>query len=40
VPSAGGISHSPREWTEWEDAALGAAVLLRTVVLLDEARHL
>ncbi len=37
VPSAGGFSHSPREWTEWEDAALGAEVLARTVVLLDEA---
>lgn len=35
VPSRGGISHSPREWTEWEDAALGAEVLLRTVLLLD-----
>jgi len=37
VPSVGGISHSPREWTDWEDAALGAEVLLRTVMLLDEA---
>ncbi len=37
VPSAGGFSHSPREWTDWEDAALGAGVLARTVVLLDEA---
>lgn len=36
VPSVGGISHSPHEWTEWEDAALGAEVLLRTVLLLDE----
>lgn len=36
VPSVGGVSHSPREWTEWEDAALGAEVLLRTVLLLDE----
>lgn len=36
VPSAGGISHSPREWTDWEDAALGAEVLLRTVMLLEE----
>ena len=36
VPSVGGISHSPHEWTEWADAALGAEVLLRTVLLIDE----
>lgn len=35
VPSIGGISHSPLERTAWEDAALGAEVLLRTVLLLD-----
>lgn len=35
VPSAGGISHSPREWTDWEDAAMGAELLLRTVLGLD-----
>lgn len=35
VPSAGGVSHSPLERTAWEDAALGAEVLLRTVLLLD-----
>ncbi|MEF8780171.1 MAG: Zn-dependent hydrolase [Haloferacaceae archaeon] len=27
VPSRKGISHSPREWTDWEDCAAGAAVL-------------
>ena len=27
VPSRNGISHSPREWTDWEDCAAGAAVL-------------
>jgi N-carbamoyl-L-amino-acid hydrolase len=32
VPSAGGVSHSPREWTEWEDCERGARVL-REVVL-------
>jgi N-carbamoyl-L-amino-acid hydrolase len=32
VPSVGGISHSPREWTEWKDCANGARVL-REVVL-------
>jgi len=31
VPSVGGISHSPRELTHWEDCANGAAVLLETV---------
>jgi allantoate deiminase len=36
VRSVGGVSHSPAEWTEWEDAALGVEVLLRTVLLLDE----
>ncbi len=35
VPSIGGISHSPREQTNPEDAALGAEVLLRAVVVLD-----
>lgn len=36
VPSIGGISHSPRERTDWADCALGAEVLLRTVLRLDE----
>lgn len=35
VASQGGVSHSPRERTTWEDAALGAEVLLRTVLALD-----
>ena len=35
VPSVGGISHSPREWTSWEDCARGADVLLATVLALD-----
>jgi N-carbamoyl-L-amino-acid hydrolase len=34
VPSVGGISHSPREFTEWEDCVNGANVLLETVILL------
>ncbi len=34
VPSIGGISHSPREFTTWEDCARGANVLLRTVLEL------
>lgn len=36
VPSAGGISHSPKEFTSWQDCANGANVLLETV--LDLAR--
>jgi beta-ureidopropionase / N-carbamoyl-L-amino-acid hydrolase len=35
VPSIGGISHSPREQTAWEDVARGAQVLCRTVERLD-----
>ena len=37
VPSIGGISHSPRERTAWNDCANGANVLLGTVLKLDEA---
>jgi N-carbamoyl-L-amino-acid hydrolase len=36
VPSRGGISHSPREHTSWEDVANGAEVLYRTILFLDE----
>ena len=36
VPSVGGISHSPKELTTWEDCANGANVLLRTVLDLDQ----
>ncbi len=35
VPSRGGISHSPREFTPWDEVANGAEVLYRTVLLLD-----
>jgi len=35
VPSIGGISHSPRELTAWDDCARGAQVLLETVLALD-----
>jgi N-carbamoyl-L-amino-acid hydrolase len=35
VPSAGGISHSPRELTSWDDCARGAQALLGTVLELD-----
>lgn len=36
VPSIGGISHSPKELTAWEDCARGADVLLKTVLDLDQ----
>ena len=36
VPSVGGISHSPKELTRWEDCANGANVLLHTVLALDQ----
>lgn len=35
VPSRKGISHSPDEWTEREQCAAGANVLLKTVLRLD-----
>lgn len=35
VPSRGGISHSPREFTPWNQVAHGAEVLYRTLLLLD-----
>ncbi|HZQ92514.1 MAG TPA: Zn-dependent hydrolase [Terriglobales bacterium] len=36
VPSVGGVSHSPKELTRWEDCANGANVLLHTVLLADQ----
>ena len=35
VPSIGGISHSPRELTTWDDCARGAAVLADVILELD-----
>jgi beta-ureidopropionase / N-carbamoyl-L-amino-acid hydrolase len=35
VPSHGGISHAPKEFTSAEDAANGVEVLYRTILLLD-----
>ena len=32
VPSVAGISHSPKEFTRWDDCARGAEVLCRTVL--------
>ncbi len=35
VPSVGGISHSPKELTAWQDCANGANVLLQTILSVD-----
>lgn len=35
VPSVGGVSHSPKEYTRTDDLANGADVLLRTVLAID-----
>jgi beta-ureidopropionase / N-carbamoyl-L-amino-acid hydrolase len=37
VPSRGGISHSPREFTSAEDMANGASVLVESILAIDEA---
>jgi N-carbamoyl-L-amino-acid hydrolase len=37
IPSVGGISHSPREFSRPEDVANGANVLLHAVLALDRA---
>ena len=34
VPSKGGISHSPEEWTDYEEVAKGADVLANTLLKL------
>jgi N-carbamoyl-L-amino-acid hydrolase len=36
VPSIGGISHSPKEFTKADDMANGANVLLQTILVLDK----
>ena len=36
VPSVGGVSHSPKELTTWDDCTRGADVLLKTVLALDQ----
>ena len=35
VPSVGGISHSPQEYTKPRDVANGANLLLQTLIRLD-----
>jgi N-carbamoyl-L-amino-acid hydrolase len=36
VPSVGGISHSPNEFTKPEDMTNGANVLLNTILAIDK----
>ncbi len=36
IPSRGGISHSPVEFTAWQDVANGAEVLYRALLLLEQ----
>lgn len=36
VPSVGGISHSPKEFTKSIDMANGANVLLQTILSIDK----
>src|SRR5690606_32496609 len=36
VPSKGGVSHSPHEWTDWQDIEAGATILLNTLLKLNE----
>jgi beta-ureidopropionase / N-carbamoyl-L-amino-acid hydrolase len=36
IPSKGGISYSPKEYSLSKDIANGAEVLYRTVLLLDQ----
>jgi beta-ureidopropionase / N-carbamoyl-L-amino-acid hydrolase len=40
VPSKGGISHSPKEYTSPQDMANGADVLLRTLMKLDKSKFI
>ncbi len=37
IPSVGGISHHPNEYTEWDDVVNGANVLLHAILLLSSA---
>ncbi|AZH24208.1 Zn-dependent hydrolase [Haloplanus aerogenes] len=37
APSRDGISHSPREWTDWDDCATATAVLAETLATLSGA---
>ena len=37
APSRAGVSHSPREWTDWDDCATATAVLAETLATLSGA---
>ncbi|MBG6181084.1 M20 family metallo-hydrolase [Arthrobacter sp. CAN_A1] len=37
IPSAGGKSHCPEEWTDFTDAATGVTALAHTLIALDQA---
>jgi N-carbamoyl-L-amino-acid hydrolase len=39
VPSKGGVSHSPYEWTDWQDIEAGANVLLHSILELNELKE-
>jgi N-carbamoyl-L-amino-acid hydrolase len=34
VPSVGGVSHAPDEWTHWHDVELGSNLLLKSALEL------
>jgi N-carbamoyl-L-amino-acid hydrolase len=34
VPSVGGVSHAPDEWTHWSDVELGSNLLLKAALAL------
>ena len=34
VPSRGGVSHAPAEWTDWSDICAGAQLLLNAAARL------
>ncbi|MDX1519830.1 MAG: M20/M25/M40 family metallo-hydrolase, partial [Gammaproteobacteria bacterium] len=36
IPSIGGVSHAPDEWSHWEDVEKGANVLLNTLLHIDQ----
>lgn len=36
IPSAGGVSHAPDEWSHWEDVEKGSNVLLNTLLHVDQ----
>jgi N-carbamoyl-L-amino-acid hydrolase len=40
IPSSGGISHSPREFSRLEEIAHGVRVLLRTLIKIDRGAHI